>query len=1064
MMKNESKKQPNLIYVFADQWRRQAMGFMNEDPVITPNIDRFAAEGIVVDNAISVCPLCSPHRASLLTGNYPFTTGVYTNCKPGLDVALEPTDHGFVNVLKDNGYQTGYIGKWHLDRSELNDSEEPLSGAKGWDAYTPPGPNRQGFEFWYSYGADNDHFHPHYWKDTPVQIKIDQWSVSHETDVAIDYMKSRRPDAPFALFISYNPPHSPYDQVPSSYKAMYDPDQIKLRPNVETDQLKPHTHQHTQADEQLVRETTANYFAAVTGVDAEFGRLLDAVHELGLDGETVIVLSSDHGDMMASHGLMAKHVWYEESIGIPFLVRWPGIIEPGRKDTVIGSPDQMPTILGMMGIEVSHGLDGRDKSHQLLNPVISEDDVTFIGCYPGQPDAIKLYEDRGLDHRAYGWRGIRSKNHTFVIHKGYHPDDAIEILLYDLKNDPYQLKPERIEDISDNTSIQKYMTELNRWLQETGDPFDTAVYRTFGDMVDGKILPHMKSLCEMFYDQRDGMVLDGAACFDKGQDKDFVYGTLVSSFCQVLGVMRQEGEDFERWIGMTREIISENIVKPLNTFGILEFLSGMVALKEIGLYERIVSSDVDMIMRKKLHWNVFINPETLEFSVPRAKNYYGVAIRIALLRERLGFDDVPYSKDLLERFFEKVPVNRDGSVYMDETDGQGRYDKYSLSIASELAELYIQFDRPLPDKVKQMLMHAIEIHLMTADEQGNGCLYGRSIGGNATGTILEVLPLALYFNEVDDKALIHSLIYQAGRRMIEFWFSSKREIFNLWDDGRQTDDYRGKHRILEVNLDLSLKMIRAQKFMEKSGWAEKKPLDRKAISEHLLALPKMNYISFDDGKYDRGLAIYRGHKGVMMLPFISGGKNYYSHSQYMPIPYSYGLVAGSANRHALPLVSRIRFESGVVMAPIVFGDHIKVIAKGDEMHISCQYDELCIIGNGSTDPLGIKGIKDTVSYCLNEEGIERIDTFSIPENAEAFRICMTLDSFSADAVVQEDTVTFGKGRMKQVQIQGMKVKAINDIGSDSDYHTNYGPLQTQLELETDLISGCSEYQIRVRII
>jgi len=135
---------PNLLYVFADQWRRSAIGFNKQEPVQTPTMDEFAKNGVVFDHAVSCTPLCSPARASLLTGKYSLSTSVYTNCKLEADHMLQPDEICIGDILKSSGYETGYVGKWHLDLPEQNVSTEPVSGARHWDAYTPPGAKRHG--------------------------------------------------------------------------------------------------------------------------------------------------------------------------------------------------------------------------------------------------------------------------------------------------------------------------------------------------------------------------------------------------------------------------------------------------------------------------------------------------------------------------------------------------------------------------------------------------------------------------------------------------------------------------------------------------------------------------------------------------------------------------------------------------------------------------------------------------------------------------------------------------------------------------------------------------------
>lgn len=468
-------KKPNLLYIFADQWRRDALGFMNEDEVITPNFDQFSSDSMVVDNATSCCPLCSPHRAALFSGRYPISNGVWTNCKTGLKekVMLSPDEICIGNVLKGSGYNTGYIGKWHLDYPELNETDNPESGVVGWDAYTPPGEKRQGFDFWYSYGAMDKHLNPHYWKDTPKKIQPRKWSVEHETDVAIDFIKNRGKDEPFALFISWNPPHSPFEQVPEKYKEIYKDKKIKFKPNVKTGKVHDHTQPFVHmSEEELIRDTK-DYYAAISGLDDNFGRLIELLKDEGIDDDTIVVVSADHGEMMGSHALLHKHVWYEESIGIPFIIRWKEQIKVGRSDLLLNSVDQMPTLLGLMDLEIPLTVEGVDLSPILRGDKIkNEPEEAFIAAYPGQPTAVKAFEELGFNNKAYGWRCLKTKKYTYVIHKGYKPNESVERLLYNNEEDKYQMNPKRLENANEDIVARDLEGKLKNILEDLKDPFE----------------------------------------------------------------------------------------------------------------------------------------------------------------------------------------------------------------------------------------------------------------------------------------------------------------------------------------------------------------------------------------------------------------------------------------------------------------------------------------------------------------------------------------------------------------------------------------------------------------
>ncbi len=472
--------QKNLIYIFADQWNKRVMGLYNKE-VYTPTMDSFTKNSLCLHNAISTYPLCSPHRASLLTGKYPYTLGMWTNCKPGLDeiIMLDPQETTIASVLKEQGYQTAYIGKWHLDASEMNYTNNPPSGAKEWDAYTPPGERRHGFDFWYSYGAMDNHMNPHYWQDSPKQIFPKKWSPEAETDVALEYLQQIDSKQPFCMFISWNPPHPPYDQLPQRLAKKY----THITPPKQTP---PELY-----EDPLYQQTLCQYYSAVTGLDEQFKRILDYLQESGLDKDTYVVLSADHGDMLGAHGLMGKNVWYEESIGIPFIIRGPSII-PGDSDLLFSSIDHMPTLLDLLDVDIPDSVEGRslaryfdgfvatnsselaspkiDQSIQVDTEVLSpEPEALFLSMIPGSVNMVQSYHIYGLNHHCYGWRGVRTKTHTYIVNNGSVPGAKQCRWLYNLIKDPLQLHPVQVKP---NTPIANiYDPILRGFLDEIGDPF-----------------------------------------------------------------------------------------------------------------------------------------------------------------------------------------------------------------------------------------------------------------------------------------------------------------------------------------------------------------------------------------------------------------------------------------------------------------------------------------------------------------------------------------------------------------------------------------------------------------
>lgn len=451
----------NLLYVFADQWRAHGVGKTGEDPVYTPNIDRFTAESMECTNAVSTYPLCSPHRAALFTGKYPFSCGMWTNCKIGLDevVMLHPQEVTITDVLHDAGYVNGYIGKWHLDGSEKNFQSAPVSGAEGWDAYTPPGERRHHIDYWLSYGAMDNHLSPHYWHDTAEKIEPGKWSVEYETDKAIEFMENQKGDRPFSLFLSWNPPHPPYDKAPDRYLRPYSGNDLPYRANV------PKEWRGEPEYEKKRRE----YFAAISGLDENFGRLIKYLKESGLERNTLVVLSADHGDCMGSHGLYGKNVWYEESIRIPLYFRGPQII-PGKTDVLFSSPDHMPTLLELLGISAPDTVEGKKLAEFVTGRGGGkEPEHLFLCMMPGMPELVNPYRRQGLNPKSFGWRGIRTKEATYILDRDCIPGSRPRRLIYNNRKDPYQMSPKELTP--DNPEALLYDEILKEYLKKLNDPF-----------------------------------------------------------------------------------------------------------------------------------------------------------------------------------------------------------------------------------------------------------------------------------------------------------------------------------------------------------------------------------------------------------------------------------------------------------------------------------------------------------------------------------------------------------------------------------------------------------------
>jgi uncharacterized sulfatase len=453
---------PNLLIVYPDQWRGQALGCLGEDPVVTPHLDALAAEGLVLPEAVANYPVCSPSRAMLLSGRWPHANGVLANCNTNgseHDYELDADERCWSDVLADAGYSLGWIGKWHLDGPRRPYVASPNNSADfAWNEWTPP-ERRHGFGFWYAYGTMDDHLEPMYWTtDAPRDgaHRVRQWGPEHETDVALRYLRNedgalRDPDAPFALVLAMNPPHMPYGKVPERYKQAYadrSARELCARPNVEV-----------EGDERmarLAREQTRNYFAMMTGIDEQVGRLLDALDQLDLADDTIVLFTSDHGNCLGTHGEVSKNNAYEESMRVPFVIRWPAVIPARRDRLLLSTPDIAPTLLDLMGMGERTPATMQGRSHAAV----------FRGEDGPRPTA-QPYFWTPYGEPALGRRGVRTERYTLVVDK--HADRPSVTRLYDRETDPYQLQdvaaeqPEVVERL--------LASELVPFLERQDDPW-----------------------------------------------------------------------------------------------------------------------------------------------------------------------------------------------------------------------------------------------------------------------------------------------------------------------------------------------------------------------------------------------------------------------------------------------------------------------------------------------------------------------------------------------------------------------------------------------------------------
>ncbi|MBC8231785.1 sulfatase-like hydrolase/transferase [bacterium] len=347
MKSNNEQTHPNVIIIMSDDQGAWAMGCAGNSEIRTPNLDRLAAEGIRFSNFFCASPVCSPARASFLTGRMPSQHGVHDWIKSG-NIEVEdgvtwcgkdrPIEYlrgltGFTEILARNGYMCGFSGKWHLGDS---------------------GRAQKGHSYWHAHSLGGDHYKNYYvFENSSELVHKTQYVTDYFTDKALDFLGEW--ERPFCLSLHYTAPHAPWsrDNHPAEVFDSYASCPFDSIPVEE-----PHPWGGWKAGMEQRRETLKGYFAAVTAMDTAIGQVLQKLEELGIRDNTIVFFTSDNGMNMGHHGILGKGNgtfplnMYDTSVKVPFIASCPSRIpENIVNEGLYSHYDFMPTILEYLGYE-----------------------------------------------------------------------------------------------------------------------------------------------------------------------------------------------------------------------------------------------------------------------------------------------------------------------------------------------------------------------------------------------------------------------------------------------------------------------------------------------------------------------------------------------------------------------------------------------------------------------------------------------------------------------------------------------------------------------------------------
>ncbi len=392
-------RRPNIIFVLTDDHRYDMLGALGHPFLKTPNLDRLVREGILFTNAFVTTSLCSPSRASFLTGRYASSHGVINNFTPWSEGNVT-----FMELLKKAGYDTAFIGKWHMPGGGL--------------------PRLRGVDLFVSFtrkDGQGDYYNcPLFVNHEPVPNRR-EYITEELTDYALDFIKERK-NKPFCLYLSHKAVHHDW-KPPRHLKGLYRNEKVDfLAP--ESDKWNTWSGNNwLEGSMGSMHDIYRRYCACLTALDEQLGRVLEQLDGMGMLDDTVIVYAGDNGYMWGEHRLYAKHWPYEESMRIPLVVRYPRLIpDPGRKaDQMVLNIDLFPTLLDLAGVGSPEAVDGES-----MVPILRNRNAAGRKSF-----MYELFKDFPFGGRVPAHKAVRTKRYKYIEWEACRANE-----LYDLKEDP----------------------------------------------------------------------------------------------------------------------------------------------------------------------------------------------------------------------------------------------------------------------------------------------------------------------------------------------------------------------------------------------------------------------------------------------------------------------------------------------------------------------------------------------------------------------------------------------------------------------------------------------------
>ncbi|HMI18835.1 MAG TPA: hypothetical protein VK533_04765 [Sphingomonas sp.] len=563
--------------------------------------------------------------------------------------------------------------------------------------------------------------------------------------------------------------------------------------------------------------------------------------------------------------------------------------------------------------------------------------------------------------------------------------------------------------------------------------------------VENRIAPQTNALLDKLLKDRRDLTLGGIKIFESG-DK-FLPGKIAAAMAYRTLDLAPNDPRLAQRLQDFADIADLTVGEHNDSWGIYYYISALYRLKQAGLLERAVRPPTLEKLRAQLDWRAFVRPDLTLIDLPN--NYTGVAFSIARLRYLLGWEDATGSGALFARMLDHYRRYSGTYGFADETEGEGRFDRYSVLLIGEIAQRLVETGMTAPPEVKIWLRRSVDLMLPRFNLNGEGFEYGRSIGTYGETAFLEVLTAAARLGVLtpQEQRMAYAFSCRIAARYADFWIDSGTGSVDMWDHGRRTDAYRGKHRIFGENLSLARQFLYTNAIWNGLGYRGRAP--DPGYPHWLDTLPASTITWFARGQNDRALVTVRDRGRVIGLPIINGADGQHMHNPYFPVPFSAGMLQGSADASYPNLVPRITLQDGRVLMPLAWFKDVKVSRHGAVTEVEWRQDALDLMGgkDAKTDD----SLSIVTHYVLAPGRITRDDVLIAKRPVTIARIELEFATFSSAPIANGPaTIAYRSGEVRGFATHGLG-RCVAAAPTDPAYRSPTGPFASVVRCERESV-------------